>query len=76
MSPTNDLNDQYANPFNSGVADVQVPNLQINNNNSNSVRPTVSFEQMYYAQDLRPAKNWRAKYQIGLNNLGKHDGLQ
>jgi hypothetical protein len=70
MSPTNDLNDQYANPFNSGVADVQVPNLQINNNNSNSVRPTVSFEQMYYAQDLRPAKNWRAKYQIGLNNLG------
>lgn len=70
MSPTNDLNDQYANPFNSGVNDVQVPNLQINNNNSNNVRPTVSFEQMYYAQDLRPARNWRAKYQIGLNNLG------
>jgi|GEM_PF-1646817 len=70
MSPTNDLNDQYANPFNSGVADVQVPNLQINNNNSNNVRPTVSFEQMYYSQELRPAKDWRAKYQIGLNNLG------
>ncbi len=70
MSPTNALNDANANPFNSGVNDVQIPNLQINNNNSNNVRPTVAFEQMYLSQDFRPSKQVRAKLQIGLNNIG------
>ena len=69
MSPENDIVDYSANPFNSGVNDVQITNLQINNNNSNNVRPTVSMEQAWYSQDLKLTKSTRANYQIGLNNF-------
>jgi hypothetical protein len=69
MSPENDIVDYAANPFNSGVNDVQINNLQINNNNSNNVRPTVAMEQAWFSQDLKLTKSTRANYQIGLNNF-------
>ncbi len=69
MSPENALNDGAANPFNSGVNDVQITNLQINNNNSNNVRPTVSLEQAWFSQDLKVTKSLKGMYQIGLNNF-------
>ncbi len=69
MSPENDVVDYAANPFNSGVNDVQITNLQINNNNSNNVRPTVAMEQAWFSQDLKLTKSTRANYQIGLNNF-------
>lgn len=69
MSPENDVVDYAANPFNSGVNDVQVTNLQINNNNSNNVRPTVAMEQAWYSQDLKLTKTTKANYQVGLNNF-------
>lgn len=69
MSPINDVVDYAANPFNSGVNEVQVTNLQINNNNSNNLRPTVSMEQAWYGQDLRFGKTLKGNYQVGLNNF-------
>lgn len=69
MSPENDLVDYSANPFNTGVNEVQVADLQINNNNSNNTRPTVSLEQAWYSQDLKITKSLKANYQIGLNNF-------
>ncbi|HEY9787105.1 MAG TPA: hypothetical protein V6D17_17060, partial [Candidatus Obscuribacterales bacterium] len=66
MSPLNDIVDANASPFNSGPNEVQVDNLVINNNNSNSLRPTVSLEQCYYSQDLRPGGDWKANYKAGL----------
>lgn len=72
MSPINDLNDYAANPFNTGVNEVQVQSLQINNNNSNNVRPTVSLEQAWYAQDLQFKKNWKGAYRVGLNNFSNY----
>jgi hypothetical protein len=70
LSPTNDINDAAANPFNSGVNDVQVNNLIVNNNNSNSIRPTVSMEQMYYTQDVRLGGKWKGNYKAGLIYFG------
>jgi hypothetical protein len=72
LSPENDLVDAVSSPFNSGVNEIQLPNLQINNNNSNSVRPTVSMEQMYWSQDLRFTKNWKGVYRLGLQNFGNY----
>lgn len=72
LSPENGLVDAYANPFNSGVNEVQIPNLQINNNNSNSIRPTISMEQMYYQQDIRFTKNWKGSYKLGLQNFSNY----
>lgn len=69
MSPENDITDAVANPFNSGINDVQISNLQINNNNSNSVRPTVSLEQAWYGQDLKIGKTLKGNFQVGLNNF-------
>ncbi|MBX9689291.1 MAG: carbohydrate porin [Candidatus Obscuribacterales bacterium] len=85
MSPTNDINDSVASPFNSGINDVQLPNLVINNNNSNSVRPTVSMEQAYYTQDMRFGKGLKGNYKAGLiyfgnmfdnNNIANSEHLQ
>ncbi len=70
MSPTNDINDAAASPFNSGLNDVQLANLVINNNNSNSVRPTVSMEQLYYTQDVRLSQRWKGNYKAGLIYFG------
>ncbi|MBX9720519.1 MAG: carbohydrate porin, partial [Candidatus Obscuribacterales bacterium] len=70
LSPTNDINDSAANPFNSGINDVQLPNLVINNNNSNSVRPTLSMEQAYYTQDLRFNSGLKGNYKAGLIYMG------
>jgi hypothetical protein len=72
MTPENGLVDSVINPFNSGVNEVQIPNLQINNNNSNSVRPTVSLEQAYYSQDLRFGKKWKGVYRLGLQNFSNY----
>lgn len=69
MSPSNALTDSVASPFNSGIDEVQINNLQINNNNSNSTRPTVSMEQAWYGQDLRFSKTVSGNYQVGLNNF-------
>ena len=69
MSPENDVVDYAANPFNSGINEVQVTNLQINNNNSNNLRPTVSMEQAWYGQDMKLSKTLKANYQVGLNNF-------
>lgn len=70
LSPTNDINDAVANPFNSGVTDVQIPNLVINNNNSNSVRPTLSMEQAYYTQDMRFGHGAKGNFKAGLIYFG------
>lgn len=70
LSPTNDINDAAASPFNSGLNDVQLANLVINNNNSNSVRPTVSMEQAYYTQDLQFTKNFKGNSKAGLIYFG------
>jgi hypothetical protein len=70
MSPTNDINDAAASPFNSGINDVQLSNLIINNNNSNSIRPTTSMEQMYYTQDLRFSPKLKGNYKAGLIYFG------
>lgn len=70
LSPENDIVDAVANPFNSGINDVQTPTLFINNNNSNSVRPTVSMEQVYYSQDIGMGPRWRGNYKVGLQNFG------
>ena len=72
LTPENGLVDSAANPFNSGVNEVQIPNLQINNNNSNNTRPTVSMEQMYYSQDIRYTKNWKGSYKLGLQNFSNY----
>lgn len=69
MSPENAIVDTVASPFNSGVNQVQLANLQINNNNSNNVRPTVSLEQAWYGQDFRFSKTTRGNLQVGLNNF-------
>ncbi|MBX9688993.1 MAG: carbohydrate porin [Candidatus Obscuribacterales bacterium] len=69
MSPENDVVDYAANPYNTGINETQVSNLQINNNNSNNVRPTVSMEQAWYGQDLRFSKTLKGNYQVGLNNF-------
>jgi hypothetical protein len=69
LAPTNDINDAVANPYNSGVNEVQVPTLIINNNNSNSVRPTVSFEQAYYTQDLKLGRT-KGNFKAGLIYMG------
>lgn len=69
MSPENDVVDYSANPFNAGINEVQITNLQINNNNSNNVRPTVTFEQAWLSQDLRFTKSTKGNFQIGLNNF-------
>src|SRR4030095_11996572 len=70
LSPTNDINDAVASPFNSGLNDVQLANLVINNNNSNSIRPTVSMEQLYYTQDVRLNQKWKGNYKAGLIYFG------
>ncbi len=70
LSPENDIVDAVASPFNSGINEVQTSNLFINNNNSNSVRPTVSMEQVYYNQDIRMGHAWKGNYKIGLQNFG------
>lgn len=70
LSPTNDINDGVASPFNSGVTDVQINNLIINNNNSNSVRPTVSLEQAYYTQDMRFGPTTKGNFKAGLIYFG------
>lgn len=69
LATTNDINDAVANPYNSGVNEVQVPSLIINNNNSNSVRPTVSMEQAYYTQDLKFGKT-KSNFKAGLIYMG------
>ncbi len=85
MSPTNDLNDGVASPFNSGVQDTQLTNLVINNNNSNNVRPGLTLEQAYYSQDLRFSKSLYGSYKAGLmsfantfdnNNIANLENLQ
>lgn len=85
LSPINDLVDANASPFNSGLNEVQLQNLIINNNNSNSLRPTVSMEQIYYSQDLRWTKGWKGNYKAGLiyfgnvfdnNNYANSESLQ
>ncbi|MBX9667208.1 MAG: carbohydrate porin [Candidatus Obscuribacterales bacterium] len=70
MSPLNDIVDANASPYNSGPNEVQVPNLVINNNNSNSLRPTVSLEQAYYSQDFRPGGQVKGNFKTGLVYLG------
>lgn len=70
LSPLNDITDANASPFNSGPNEVQVPNLVINNNNSNSLRPTVSLEQAYYSQDFRPGGRFKGNTKAGLIYLG------
>lgn len=70
MATTNDINDAVANPYNSGVNEVQVPSLIINNNNSNSVRPTVSMEQAYYTQDLKFGTRTKGNFKAGLIYMG------
>lgn len=70
MTPMNAINDAVANPYNSGVNDVQVASLFINNNNSNSVRPTVSLEQAFYNQEMRYGRGWFGNYSLGLQNFG------
>lgn len=70
MSPFNDLTDAVASPFNSGFNDVQLPNLVINNNNSNNVRPGVSLEQAYYTQDLRFGPKTKGNFKSGLIYFG------
>lgn len=69
MSPENDVVDYSANPFNAGINEVQITNLQINNNNSNNVRPTATVEQAWYSQDLRFTGTTKGNFQIGLNNF-------
>lgn len=69
LATTNDINDAVQNPFNSGINEVQVPSLVINNNNSNSVRPTVSMEQAYYTQDLKLGKT-KGNFKAGLIYMG------
>ncbi|MBY0547175.1 MAG: carbohydrate porin [Candidatus Obscuribacterales bacterium] len=85
LSPINDLVDANASPYNSGLNEVQLRNLIINNNNSNSLRPTFSLEQAYYSQDLRWSKNWKGNYKAGLiyfgnmfdnNNYANSESLQ
>lgn len=70
LSPLNDIVDANASPFNSGPNEVQVPNLVINNNNSNSLRPTVSLEQAYYSQDFKPGLGLKGNAKAGLVYLG------
>lgn len=70
LSPLNDITDANASPFNSGPNEVQIPNLVINNNNSNSLRPTVSLEQAYYSQDFRPGLGLKGNTKAGLIYLG------
>lgn len=70
LSPFNDVVDANASPFNSGTNEVQTSSLFINNNNSNSLRPTVSLEQAYYSQDIRVTPKWKANYKAGLIYLG------
>ncbi len=70
LSPLNDIVDANASPFNSGIGEVQVPTLFINNNNSNSLRPTFSLEQAYYSQDLKFAKDVKGNFKAGLIYLG------
>ncbi|MBX9696211.1 MAG: carbohydrate porin, partial [Cyanobacteria bacterium] len=66
-----DIVDANASPFNSGPNEVQVPNLIINNNNnSNSLRPTVSLEQAYWSQDFRPGGKVKGNFKTGLVYLG------
>ena len=69
LAAENDIVDAVASPYNSGINEVQVPDLFINNNNSNSVRPTVSLEQLYYAQDIRVAPKWKGHFRIGNQNF-------
>lgn len=85
LSPINDLVDANASPFNSGLNEVQLSNLIINNNNSNSLRPTFSLEQAYYSQDAKWSKNWKGNYKAGLiyfgnmfdnNNYANSESLQ
>jgi hypothetical protein len=85
LSPTNDLNDAVASPFNSGFNDVQLPNLVINNNNSNNVRPGLSLEQAYYTQDLKFGSRTKGNFKSGLiyfggmfdnNNIANAEHLQ
>lgn len=85
LSPLNDLVDSNASPFNSGLNEVQLANLIINNNNSNSLRPTVSLEQAYYSQDLKVAKQLKGNFKAGLiyfgnmfdnNNYANSESLQ
>lgn len=70
LSPFNDLVDANASPFNSGPNEIQIPNLVINNNNSNSLRPTVSLEQAYYSQDFRPGLGLKGNSKAGLISMG------
>lgn len=85
LSPMNAINDANASPFNSGPNEVQIPNLVINNNNSNSLRPTVSLEQAYYSQDIKPGGRFKANLKAGLialssmfdnNNFANNEALQ
>lgn len=85
LSPLNDVVDANASPFNSGPNEVQIPTLIINNNNSNSLRPTVSLEQVFYTQNLNFGKKWKSDYKAGLisfgnmfdsNNFANSDSLQ
>jgi hypothetical protein len=85
LSPINDLVDANASPFNSGLNEVQLANLIINNNNSNSLRPTVSLEQCYYSQDFKVTKSLKGNYKAGLiyfgnmfdnNNYANSESLQ
>lgn len=70
LSPFNDVVDANASPFNSGPNEVQTSSLFINNNNSNSLRPTVSLEQAYYSQDVRLTNKLKGNYKAGLIYLG------
>lgn len=70
LSPLNDIVDANASPFNSGPNEVQIPNLVINNNNSNNLRPTVSLEQAYYSQDFKPGLGLKGNAKAGLVYLG------
>jgi hypothetical protein len=70
LSPFNDVVDANASPFNSGPNEVQTASLFINNNNSNSLRPTVSLEQAYYSQDVRLTNKLKGNYKAGLIYLG------
>lgn len=70
LSPFNGVVDANASPFNSGPNEVQTSSLFINNNNSNSLRPTVSLEQAYYSQDYRLTDKLKGNYKAGLIYLG------
>jgi hypothetical protein len=70
LSSFSAITDSVMSPFNSGNNETQVLGLVVNNNNSNSTRPTVSMEQAFYTQDMRMPFKLSANYKAGLMSLG------